>query len=71
MLPFQRVVREIAQTIQEDFQFQSMVIMALQEVGDAFLVGLVEQSNLHAIHTKHVTVMPKDIQLARWIRGNI
>ena len=43
--------------------------MALQEVGEAFLVGLFGQANLCAIHTKCVTVMPKDIQLVRQIRG--
>ena len=38
--------------------------MMLQEAGEAFLVGLLEQANHCAIHVKHVTVMPKDIQLA-------
>ena len=68
-LPFQRVVREIAQNIRTDLQFQSMAIMTLQEAGQAFLVGLLEQSNLHVVHMKRVTVMPKDIQLAWRIRG--
>ena len=70
-LPFQRVVREIAQTIQEDLQFQSTAIMALQKVGEAFLVRLLEQSNLCAIHAKCVMVIPKDIQLVRRIREDI
>ena len=43
-------------------------MLALPEVGEAFLVGLLEQSNLCVIHAKHVTIMPKDIELARWIR---
>ena len=43
---------------------------ALQEVGEIFLVGVLEQVNLCAIHAKHVTIMPKDIQLARRIRGD-
>ena len=70
-LPFQRVVREIAQTIRADLRFQSMAIIALQEMGEAFLLGLLEQSNLCVIHAKWVTVMPKDIQLVRRIRGDI
>ena len=70
-LPFQRVVREIAQTIRTDLRFQSMAIMTLQEAGEAFLVGLLDQCNLCAIHAKQVTVMPKDIQLVQRIRGNI
>ena len=70
-LPFQRVVREIAQMIRTDLRFQSTAIMNLQEVEEAFLVGLLEQSNLCTIHVKWVTVMSKDIQLARRIRGDI
>ena len=65
------MVWEIAQAIQMDLRFQSTAILPLQEVGEAFLVGLLEQSNLCAIHVKHVKIMPKDIQLARQIRGDI
>ena len=43
--------------------------MALQEAAEAYLVGLFEDTNLCAIHSKRVTIMPKDIQLARRIRG--
>ena len=64
-LPFQRLIREITQGIRADLRLQSIVVKALQEAGEAFLVGLLEQENLCAIHAKHVTVMPKDIQLAR------
>ena len=68
-LPFQRLVREIAQDFKTDLRFQSAAIMALQEASEAYLVGLFEDSNLCAIHAKRVTIMPKDIQLARRIRG--
>ena len=61
-LPFQRLVWEVAQLIRADLQFQSTAIMALQEAGEVFLVGLLEQANHCAIHAKCVTVMPKDIQ---------
>jgi len=44
-------------------------IGALQEASEAYLVGLFEDTNLCAIHAKRVTIMPKDIQLARRIRG--
>ena len=44
-------------------------MLALQEAAEAYLVGLDEDSNLCALHAKHVTIMPKDIQLARCIRG--
>ena len=63
-LPFQRLVREIAQGFKTDLRFQSSAVAALQE---AYLVGLFEDTNLCAIHAKRVTIMPKDIQLARRI----
>ncbi|XP_030838382.1 histone H3.3-like [Strongylocentrotus purpuratus] len=68
-LPFQRLVREIAQDFKTELRFQSSAVMALQEASEAYLVGLFEDTNLCAIHAKRVTIMPKDIQLARRIRG--
>jgi histone H3 len=68
-LPFQRLVREIAQDFKTDLRFQGSAVMALQEASEAYLVGLFEDTNLCAIHAKRVTIMPKDIQLARRIRG--
>ncbi|KAI3772578.1 hypothetical protein L6452_03768 [Arctium lappa] len=67
-LPFQRLVREIAQDFKTDLRFQSSAVAALQEAAEAYLVGLFEDTNLCAIHAKRVTIMPKDIQLARRIR---
>jgi histone H3 len=68
-LPFQRLVREIAQDFKSDLRFQSDAMDALQEGSEAYLVGLFEDTNLCAIHAKRVTIFPKDIQLARRIRG--
>ena len=68
-LPFQRLVREIAQDFKSDLRFQSTAILALQEAFESYLVGLFEDTNLCAIHAKRVTIMPKDMQLARRIRG--
>ncbi|KAL5067201.1 hypothetical protein RYX36_018088 [Vicia faba] len=68
-LPFQSLVREIAQDSKTDLRFQSHAVLALQEAAEAYLVGLFEDTNLCAIHAKRVTIMPKDIQLARRIRG--
>ena len=69
-LPFQQLIREIAQDCKSNLRFQSSAIMALQEAAEAFLIGLFEDTNLCAIHAKCVTIMPKDVQLARRIRGN-
>lgn len=68
-LPFQRLVKEIAWEFKSDMKFQSTAVLALQEASEAYLVGLFEDTNLCAIHAKRVTIMPKDIQLARRIRG--
>ena len=68
-LPFQRLVREIAQDYKTDLRFQSVAILCLQEAAEAYLVRLFDDANLCAIHARRVTIMPKDILLARQIRG--
>ena len=71
-LPFQRLVRDIAEElniIQGGVRFQSSAILALQEASEAYLVGLFEDTNMCAIHRKAVTITPKDMTLARRIRG--
>lgn len=69
-LPFQRLVREIAADISgEPLRFQTTAVLALQEAAEAYLVGLFEDTNLAAIHAKRVTIHPKDMALARRIRG--
>ncbi|KAF8455242.1 histone-fold-containing protein [Kalaharituber pfeilii] len=68
-LPFQRLVREIAQDFKSDLRFQSSAIGALQESVEAYLVSLFEDTNLCAIHAKRVTIQSKDVQLARRLRG--
>ena len=69
--PFSRVVREITERVsgKSDHRWTQSAMMALQEAAEAYLVGLFEDTNLCAIHAKRVTIMPKDIQLARRIRG--
>lgn len=68
-LPFQRLVRELSQEVRSDMRFQSAAMLALQEASESYLVGLFEDTNLCAIHAKRITIMPKDIHLARRIRG--
>ena len=68
-LPFQRLVREIMQDYRKDLRVQSSALGALQEAAEAYMVGLFEDTNLCAIHAKRVTIMTKDMQLARRIRG--
>lgn len=65
-----RLVREIALEFKQDIRFQSMAVLALQEAAEAYLVGLFEDTNLCAIHAKRVTIMSKDLLLARRIRGD-
>ncbi|XP_021743810.1 histone H3.3-like [Chenopodium quinoa] len=68
-IPFQRLVREIAQQFKIELRFQSDAVMALPEAAELYLVGLFEETNLCAIHAKRVTIKPEDMQLARRIRG--
>lgn len=70
-LPFQRLVKEIAQSINSELRFQGSAVLALHEAAEAYLVGMFQDTNLCAIHAKRVTVMPKDMQLARRIRGEL
>jgi histone H3 len=67
--PFSRLLREIAQDFRIDLRWQQSAIEAAQEASEAYLVSLFEDANLCAIHGRRVTIMPKDIQLARRIRG--
>ena len=69
-LPFQRLVKEISCDFRANgYRFQTHAILALQESSEAYLTSLFEDTNLCAIHAKRVTIFPKDIQLARRIRG--
>ena len=63
------VVREIACDIKSDLQMQSMALLALQEALEAYLVGLFNDTNKCTLHAKRVTIMPKDMKLARHIQG--
>ena len=67
-LPFQRLVREVAQEVKIALRFQGSAILALQEAAEAYIVGLFQDANLCCIHANRVTVMPRDMQLARRIR---
>jgi len=68
--PFQRLVRSICSGIDNDLRFASNALQALQESSEAYIVGVFEDANLCAIHANRVTVMKKDMDLARRIRGD-
>ena len=69
-LPFQRLVKELAQDLDKvNIRYQSGAIMALQEASEAYLVGLLKDTNPCTVHAKRVTIMPKDIQLVQQIWG--
>ena len=74
--PFQRLVRQMVQNdlslnVRSDLRFQSTAMLALQEAAEAYLINVFEWTNLAAIHAKRVTIMPKDMQLAMRIRGDV
>ncbi|KAK7115482.1 hypothetical protein V1264_001339 [Littorina saxatilis] len=68
-LSFQRLVREIVQNFKVELRFQSGTLLALQGACEAYLVSLFADTNLCAIHARRVTITPRDIFLARRIRG--
>ena len=65
---FQRVVRELCETIKRDIRFESQALLALQQAAESYLVGLFKDANLCTAHAKRITVRPQDIQLSRRIR---
>jgi histone H3 len=68
-LPFQRLVREVAQQMKADLRFQHSALEAIQQAAEAYLTALFEDANLCAVHAGRITLMPKDINLSRRIRG--
>ena len=71
--PFNRLVREILQSDlgKHGLRWQQNAVIALQEAAEAYMVGLFEDSQLEAVHGKRITINPKDMQLARRIRGEV
>jgi len=67
---FQRLVRSICGGIDNDLRFQAQALIAMQEATEAYLVGVFEDANLCALHANRVTIMKKDMLLARRIRGD-
>ena len=69
-LPFARLVKETTLKFHHALQWQSIAIEAVQHACEDYIIGLMEDANLSAIHAKRVTIMPKDIHLAQRIRGD-
>ena len=67
--PFQRLVRELATGHKDGLRWQASAVLALQEATESYVVGVLADSNLAALHAKRVTVMARDLQLARRLRG--
>ena len=72
-LPFSCFIRELLYDekpqMMDPWQMQAMAVYVLQWAAEVYLTGLLKDTNLITIHTKCVTLMPKDIQLALQIRG--
>lgn len=68
-LPFQKVCYHITREINEEVKFQSQALVALQIATEAYICGLFEDTNLLCNHARRVTIMPRDMLLARRIRG--
>ena len=68
-MAFLQIVREVLQCESPGYRIQAGSILALHESTEAYLICLMEGMNLYAIHVKHVTILLKDMQLARRIWG--
>ena len=72
-LPFSRLIRELLNEARpssvDSFRIQAIAVHVLQWAAEAYMVRLLEDTNLCALHARRCTIMPKDIQLARRIRG--
>ena len=68
--PFQRLVRELATSHKAGLRFQASAVLAIQDATEAYMVGLLGDSNLCAIHAKRVTLFSRDLKLARRLRGD-
>lgn len=68
-LPFERLVREVAQDFKADLRFSRSAVALIQLITEHYLVGILEESVLVAISAKRVSVQPKDVHLVRRIRG--
>ena len=69
--PFNRLVKEIVNDHQKDLRITTSCVDALREATEAYIITVLEDANLCCIHAKRITVMPKDIILARRLRGDI
>jgi histone H3 len=69
--PFRRLVREVSEQYQHKaVRFQLSAIEAIQEAAEAYVISVLEDANICALHANRVTAMPKDLQLARRLRGD-
>ena len=74
-MPYVKLLREITQDQCKqpkdgnDYRWQGVAILATQTAAEDYLTVQLEDANVCALHSKRVTVMPKDIQLVRRIKG--
>ena len=67
--PIETLIEDALAWLESNHETSVVIRFKMKEAAEAYLVGLFEDTNLCAIHAKRVTIMPKDIQLARRIRG--
>ena len=70
---FTRLIYDIADTIfpNQGIRFSLRSVAALHVASEDYLIGLFEDSYLCALHAKRVTLMKKDMTLARRLRGDL
>ena len=72
MVALQRLVRQVALNVAlegKEYRWQARALFALQQAAEAYMVAYLCDANLLAIHAKRSTIMKKDMELVRRMRG--
>ena len=68
-MPILRVVREILQNKHIFHLIQVGAVLVLHEAAEAYLIRVMEDTNLCTVHAKRITILQRDMQLVLRIRG--
>ena len=67
--PFVRLIRECIFKTKESIRLSVSACEAIQDATESYMTGLLSDANLCTLHAKRVTLMPRDLKLARRLRG--
>lgn len=70
-LPLARLIRQVTHEYapSKDLRFGATALLAIHEAAEAYLTALFADSALATLHATRATVLVRDMQLARRLRG--